>query len=57
MREENALGRALREHRTGHPGCEGCPDYLAIVEEYTEPRKIWEGPTMAYTRLSILEAK
>lgn len=55
---ETPLGRALREHREG---CEKCADkacgrYLQIAVEMTRQRVIWEGPTMAHSRLSVQEA-
>lgn len=52
---ETPLGRALRAHREEH-GCDGCKEYLEIARAATQTREIWEGPTTAYTRLSIREA-
>lgn len=53
---ETPLGNALRAHRDSHPGCRGCPAYIEIVRGATEQRIVWEGPTMAHTRLSVQEA-
>jgi len=55
--KETELGRRLREHRDGHPGCDGlhCNQYLDICREFTAVRVIWEGPRGPYSRLSIQE--
>lgn len=57
MRQETALGRALREHIAGHPGCKGCHEYLSIAREHTKVRVIYEGPRTPYKRLSVQEAR
>jgi len=54
---DTRLGRELREHTAGHPGCKGCPEYLAIARRHTEPRIIWQGPTASHSRLSVQESR
>lgn len=59
MSAQPPLGAVLAWHRALCGDCgpgRACGEYLDIVSEYTEPRRIYVGATAPYMRLSVREA-
>lgn len=66
--KETPLGKALRMHKESCLHCQedaarpkfsqalSCPDYIAIVNQATDQRRIYEGPMHGHSWLSVREA-